>query len=153
MQQLLQMPLQSSQNQAPDQNQLYWTPIRISLAGKSLTFRSLEKFLRNTPGCAATIPRFPIFCLLPPAFSTWSPMNRKLMPTLDAATSFAQSYRHGYILLLLFLLLKGEAKIAHGTCNAKIPGAFWPASGMVLYMKLFPGSPVDLGNGKLSLSK
>lgn len=57
------------------------------------------------------------------------------------------------MLSLLFLLLKGEAKIAHGTCNAKIPGAFWPAGGTVLFMKLFPGSPLDLGNGKLALSK
>lgn len=61
------------------------------------------------------------------------------------------SGKHRNTLLLLFLLLK--AKIAHGTCNAKIPGAFWPASGMVLLMKLFPMSPVDLGNEKLALSK
>lgn len=57
------------------------------------------------------------------------------------------------MLLLLFLLLKREAKIAHGACNAKIPGAFWPAHGMALFTKLFPGSPVDLGKGKLALSK
>lgn len=61
--------------------------------------------------------------------------------------------RHGDTLLLLFLLLKEEAKIADGTHNAKIPGAFWPAGGTVLFMKLFPGSPADLGNGKLALSE
>lgn len=57
MQQLQQLPLQSSQNNVPGQNQLYWTPTHIGSAGKSLTFPflALEKFLQKTPACAATI--------------------------------------------------------------------------------------------------
>lgn len=79
----------------------------------------------------------------------WPTVGRELMPSLLLPALPGTDT----LLLLLFLLLKREAKIAHGTCNAKIPGAFWPACGMALLRKLFPGSPVDLGKGALALSK
>lgn len=91
------------------------------------------------------------FCFLPSLCSPWC--TESWCQALMQPHHLPGPARHGYMLLLLFLLLRGAAKIAHGTCNAKIPGAFWPASGMVLFMKLFPGSPVDLGNGNLALSK
>lgn len=93
MQQLQQMPLQSSQNQAPGQNQLRWTPIHISSAGKNLTFLflALEKFLRNTPVCAATILLVRASHFLPLAFSAQSIVNKKPVPSLSAAASFALS--------------------------------------------------------------
>lgn len=59
MQQLQQMPLQSSQNQAPGQAQLYGAPTHRSSAGKNLTFPFLAlELLQNTP----------LFVLLPACF-------------------------------------------------------------------------------------
>lgn len=94
VQQLQQMSLWSIQNQALGQTQPYQTPIHIS-SGKSLMFPfiALEKFLRT--GCllccnSSVGPCFPFSasCLLPSLRST---INRKLMPSLYTATSFAQS--------------------------------------------------------------
>lgn len=158
MQQLRQMPLQSSQNQAPGQNQLYWMLILTSSAKKRLPFPflALEELLQNTPVCAATI-----LLVRASHFLSLASCLLYMVPQLTGSSCQALMQRHhlpgparhGYMLLLLFLLLKGEAKIAYGTCNAKIPGAFWPSRGMVFFIKLFPGSPLDLGNGKLALSK
>ena len=130
-------------------HQLCWEKLNISLPCLG------EVLAEHTCMCCNYFigPCFPflVSCLLPSLCSppwTGSGCQAWMQPRRSPVSA-----RHGYTPFLLFLLLKGEAKIARGTCIAKIPEAFWPASGMALFMKLFPGSPVDLGNGKLALPK